>query len=594
VKLLQKYTYWLVCTLILAGTVFFCSYRNEAPTLRFRVSSGAGAEEITLFEADDGSCYVFLPSYAHMDQVTIVMDAGQRASLNGTPLSSGMSCGGFAPETPYRLDMEGRDSADLWFYRSANVASVYIDTNSGSMEYIHRDKTHEEPISLTLYTADGSIDYSTGDGTIKGRGNATWNEEKRPYALTLPADADLLDMGAASKWILLANALDETNLRNKLVLDLAKQVDAPWSPGCAYADLYLNGEYSGLYLLTEKIEPGSGRLDINTDSGDFLCKFELNNRWSLLRHPFDTPLGRTVEITYPEDAASTGRIEALVNRLEQTVFSGTDLQADPGFDLDSWVRRYLIDEIAGNIDADLASSYFYYDDGTFYAGPVWDYDITFGSSSRNARPASFIAKIRHDKDLQGISYYLALYDNPSFYNRMTELYQSEFLPLLEQLTGGGIERMASEISAASGMNSIRWHSMFRSLYEENTILPSSADTLQEYLTVRTAFLSSAWLEGVKYCTVQFELPTGDYQSISLEHGSLLEAEGIDIHAKAWYHEDTGEPADLTVPVTGDMVLTQTPPEQEADQPLSGKQIFILVALLSLLAVLFLVFLLMKV
>ena len=110
----------------------------------------------------------------------------------------------------------------------------------------------------------------------------------------------LMDItGAADKWILLANATDETNLHNKLVLDLAEQVGLGWVPEHIYTDVYLNGTYNGLYLLIEKPEVGSSRLNLDSNNG-FLCKVDLEDRWSKLDNPYKTGMGRTLEISSPK------------------------------------------------------------------------------------------------------------------------------------------------------------------------------------------------------------------------------------------------------------------------------------------------------
>jgi hypothetical protein len=81
---------------------------------------------------------------------------------------------------------------------------------------------------------------------------------------------------------------------------LASRLGLVWTPECRYVDLYLNGEYSGLYLLVEKLEVADARLTLDSARGDFLCKFDLEFRRDTLRNPFLTNAGRTVELTYPE------------------------------------------------------------------------------------------------------------------------------------------------------------------------------------------------------------------------------------------------------------------------------------------------------
>ena len=512
-----------------------------------------------MYEAEDGNYYVFLPSYAELEELTVAMSSGQRISLGGVTLSNGMTCGEFVLETAYPFEINGRHEASLWFYKSDNVATMYIDTATGSMKKIHEDKNYEENASVTLYTEDGEINFHNESNTLKGRGNATWKYDKRPYSLMLSSPADLLNMGTATNWVLLANVADETNLNNYLVFDLASRVGFPWTPECRYVDLYLNGEYSGLYLLAEKVEVGVNRLNIDPTTGDYLFKFDYSERWNTLRNPFLTNTGRTVEISYPEILQQTDYTNALsqVNRMEQVILSGVDLHTEKTIDLDSWVRRYLIDEISANIDADIASSYFYFVDGVFYAGPIWDYDMSWGNSNRNQEPNSFIAKNAKKSETFASPYYSALYENESFYNRMIEIYRSEFLPLLQQMVDDEIHNLSLRISNATQMNSIRWRSVYDTLQSWNPKTVRNTADLIAYLDHRISFLNNAWLENTDFCTVQFELTSGGtYWNISVPRGSLLETSYVDLESTVWIDSSTQEIYDFSQPIMGDLILSK--------------------------------------
>ena len=568
-KILRKNFYWFMCTVVLAIIVLYGLHTGNVPELRFAISGNEGVEEISVYDAKDGNSYVFLPSYAKMEDVRVVMASGQQISLGGIHLSNGMTCEAFMPETGYPLEINHRQNATLWFYQSANVATLYIDTATGNMARIHEDKNYEENVSLTLYSADGRITYLSTDDILKGRGNATWGREKRPYALKLSSEADLLDMGTAANWVLLANAADETNLNNFLVFDLASRLGLSWTPECRYVDLYLNGEYSGLYLLAEKVEAGTERLNLNSASGDFLCKFDLDSRWITLRNPHRTNAGRTVELTYPESLlpADIDSMMSQINQMEQVILSGANLDAEEIIDLDSWVRRYLIDEITGNIDSDLASSYFYFLDGVCYAGPIWDYDMSLGNDTRNQEPNSFIAKNPKKSEIYASPYYSALYNNESFYNRMTNVYRREFLPVLQQMLDGGIQALALRISKSAQMNSIRWRSMFDILQSQTPETVRSTSDLIEYLDSRVAFLSHAWLENVDYCTIQFEFSPGiAYWNISVPKGSCLETSYRDVESAVWIDSVTREVFDFGQPVRADIILAK----QTADAPAAAE------------------------
>ncbi len=555
---MRKNIWWILCTIVLATTAFFAVFYNNVSdsSICFRIENESGdSEVVTAFEAEEGNYYVFLPSYAKMEKVKYEKNTAKTVSIDGIKLSEGMSCEAFVLETEYELSVDREKQTTIQFLRSADVATLYIDTASGSMENIHNDKNYEERASVRLLTKSGVVDHSDELGALKGRGNYTWLCEKKSYVLTLSEAGNLLDMGDATKWILLANPTDETNLNNKLVFDLAGRVGSVWTPECQYVDVFLNGEYNGLYLLAEKVEAGTERLNINTQSGDFLCTVDLKDRWDTLSNPFSTQSGRTVELCEPKNL--TDETIEKVNQFEQALFSGADINSGSNIDLDSWVRRYLIDEISGNIDSDIASSYFYYSDGKFYAGPIWDYDMTFGNNVRNKYPNALIAKHRFKSSIMESPYYDAFYENETFYNRMVKIYQTDFLKELDRLINGGIKELADSIECAKKMNSLRWSGMFQRLCNENSTIPMTVDMKIDYLKTRVKFLNDIWLDGTEYCTVKLEVSKqSPYHNISVEKGWLLETSYLNLEKTVWLIEGTQTEFDPTQPITEDLILVK--------------------------------------
>ena len=562
-RVFSKWFLWSSLTLILCLLTIFCAKTDatdEIAPLSFWVESPSQSRLLNIYDGEDGNYYVFLPSYVRLEDLKIELTGDETFFLGDTKLTDGMDCGSFSPETGYLLCVNDRRIATLWFYRSENVATMYIDTISGSMARIHGDKNYKESAHVEFYTESGALSFSDSNASIKGRGNWTWTTEKKPYLVTLSAPSDIPGMGSGTKWVLLSNPSDETNLRNKIVFDLGKKVGNVWTPDCRYVELYLNGNYNGLYLLAEKIEPEPERLNIDLASGDFLCKVDLNVRWDTLTSPFLTKMGRTVEISTPQVLGyeEKTRITNLVEQLEQLIASGKQLENENLINLDSWVHRYLIDEISGNIDADLASSYFYYHNGTFYAGPLWDYDITFGNSGRNLVPNAFCAKLLEKYIDEHSTYYDALTQNESFFLRTAQLFKTTYLPELQRLLDGGIEEYAVQIKAASANNSIRWSNMFQS--------DATYEDITSYLQVRTAFLSDYWINGTSYCTLQFKnQDNGTYQNYSVVKGTSLETCHIDIENTVWLDSGTGEIFDFSRPVTEDVILVK----QESNSPETG-------------------------
>ena len=503
------------------------------------ITHSSGQVSLSLWKDGNGNYTLFLPSYCTLSDVRFRLNTSASVTLDGAPLSDGQSLDCLEIGRTFALKI-GPRTFSLQILQSANVSTLFLQTASGSMKAIHADKKYSEDVTVTLLTAEGQLDHSGGSCIIRGRGNSTWVYEKRPYLLNFSEVTDLLNMGGANKWVLLANATDESNLRNKLIYDLAAQTGLGWSPQCDYVDLYLNGEYAGLYLLAERVEVGSERLDIASDPESFLCKLDLTERFSSLENPLMTQLGRAVEISDPENISDTrtAAIAQQVQTLENAILSGNITGV---LDLDSWVRRLLIDEITENLDGDRASSYFYYYNGLFYAGPVWDYDHIWGTRDTNLNPRALLAETHLKAPDKTTPYNNALYENPLFYARLTELYETELLPLMRQLADCGIVSLGERISAASAMNSIRWRQMFDHWQWNKT----DAAGLADFLDQRLEFLNDVWLNGTKYYTVQVD--TGgelNYQNFVVRPGErftqLSQVKVAGIENPQWVDSITGE------------------------------------------------------
>ncbi len=148
---------------------------------------------------------------------------------------------------------------------------VYVDTegqvpvtsNESAIEaHIRLQGNHE--FNNSQYWYDGATD-------IKGRGNSTWSESKnggkKPYKLKLDKKANLLGLGTKGKgtnkhWCLLANMIDHTNIRNELVHTFARDIGMEYPVNSTGVVLIFNGEYQGLYELSEHIRVGGSRVDV--------------------------------------------------------------------------------------------------------------------------------------------------------------------------------------------------------------------------------------------------------------------------------------------------------------------------------------------
>ena len=182
----QKWTIYIGLVLLISLAILLCliSTREETAPFSLELPTADGQEQVLLWKQENGGYYGFLPAFSQLENTYIRLHTANSVYLNGILLEDGMGCGTFSTDEPQTLTYTawGRECTDtVTFLRSANIASMYIDTQSGSMEYIHEKKGNEESGKLRLYTEHGALDYAGNLESIQGRGNVTWTDrEKNP------------------------------------------------------------------------------------------------------------------------------------------------------------------------------------------------------------------------------------------------------------------------------------------------------------------------------------------------------------------------------------------------------------------------------
>lgn len=519
-------------------------------------------ERILCWEDRTGDWIVFIPSGLELTDVTISLEKQTQVLLDGQLLENGMDCSGFQADVPYPVIcvVDGVSTENiLTFLQSDRLPSLYVDVQSGNMDIIHETKGNQESGHLRLYDQKGKLIHSGQMECLSGRGNSSWLEDKKPYSLTLSREADLLGMGAAKRWVLLANAMDPSHLRNKVAYDLAAKAGAAYTPESQWVNLYLNGEYTGIYLLSERNEIHPQRVDLS-ENGSFLVSRE--SRWRLISQNYPrviTDSGAALRIH------SSGLTERDLHRIwqpvENAILSENGIDPMSGrawqelIDLDSWVMEYLAGEIFGNVDTGTISAYFYRDGrdplGKIYAGPVWDYDLSMGSEGtwQTEMVQVFFGDKAHIWSLEDASWFYGLNRKPEFQNRVRELYRNVYRPLLQELLETGLDTYLDQLGKSTRLDQCRWGT---SSAEEET------ENIRRYLTERMAFLDSVWLENVQYCKALVIL---DENSSSICHG-ILPGERIPFlpdyeengNILGWYDAATEQPFDITQPIYEDTVV----------------------------------------
>lgn len=553
---------WVMTGLLLALALWMGTQevRPERPQL-FSVRL-AGGETIRCWNKEGEGSYLFLPGGTALESLTVIADPELELRLEDRPLESGPFPAFAAVDGNYEISWRsggGRESTRLTILRSENLPALFIDVDSGNMEYIHAKKGNQEAGSLRALSAEGAQIYAGEIKSIQGRGNTTWTRGKKSYSVTLGGAADLLGMGQAERWVLLSNSMDASLIRNKLVYDFAEEIGLDYSPETRWVELYLNGEYAGQYLLTERNEVHPNR--VNLGQSRFLVSLEVEERLRNQERPLYITQAHQV-LRIHDNTLADGEMEAVLQQMENAILAEDGIDPVSGkswedcIDLDSWAKKYLIEEVFANFDGGTLSQFFYYDTSLrkIYAGPVWDYDLALGNNDywEDMGKQAFYGNRRQITENEYAEWFYALCKKEAFQSRVEALYETLFLPKLEALLETGLGTYDETIARSAGMNAVRW-------YYEADAYEVQSRLLREFLEDRMGLLEKIWLKHQPYCTLQIRLNDGDYTRFVLEPGEVPDwlpdpSSGVADRFVRWYYADTGEPFDKTRPIYEDTVV----------------------------------------
>lgn len=262
---------------------------------------------------------------------------------------------------------------------------------------------------------------------IRGRGNYTWSAfDKKPYRLKLDSKMPLLGMKRNKHWALMANADDNlSGLRNTVGYELSRRLGLAWTPSQQPVEVVLNGDYIGLYMLTETIRVEPDRVNV-TEQADYETNpFSISGGWLVeIDNYQEEEQIRTVEgngkniwSTYksPEHLSDEQRtyLTGFINTTNAAIYvtDKTNNGWERYIDVDELVRFYLVQELLDDTESFHGSCFWHKENGDstkMMFGPVWDFGNAFHRSNDRFiydRPAftqtwiGEIAKFPHFQDV---------------------------------------------------------------------------------------------------------------------------------------------------------------------------------------------------
>ena len=256
-------------------------------------------------------------------------------------------------------------------------------------------------------------DYN-GKISIEYRGSSSQGFPKKSYALETQDingnnnNVSLLGLPVENDWILYAPYTDKSLMRNFLTFDLGRKM-GNYSPRTVYCELFVNGDYKGIYILMEKIKRDNDRVDIaKLDSDDLagdsltggyiikVDKFTGTGSWGdSWQSNYNTIGGNYLRIQYhyPESddmlPQQKNYIKSYIDSFEHSLnayfFTDTTIGYNKYIDVNSFIDLYIINELSRNIDGYRLSTYMYKDrddnGGKLTMGPFWDYNLAYGNAN---------------------------------------------------------------------------------------------------------------------------------------------------------------------------------------------------------------------
>ncbi len=538
--------------------------------------------EIDLWrEEGDSFGYFFLPSVAAQSDCEIsvlswVTDGS--VTIDGKRLKAGdvlrdISWDSAYPMQIYNLEEELVAEFSVIFSHMENTPALFIETESGSLDYLHENKDNEERGQAQIITAAGEMIYQGGLEQVSGRGNSTWGLHKKSYEFTLDNSTDLFGFGAGKSWNLLADGYDDTHFRNLLVFSMGEQAGLAYTPQGTIVSLYCNGEYQGNYTLCEKIKVSPERIAIRDMEEEVLAMYreeEIEKIKTLQARTSEDGRLKWVETGYiPEDIsggyvierevparfesetlcgfrtaqgdcytiaspryATLEQVEYIAGLMQEmqdaaAALDGINPQTGRHYtdyiDMDSLVRKYLVEEITKNYDGGVTSSYFYKpadnQSTKLFAGPLWDYDVAFGNCDLdefNSDPTGIT--MLHDH-IAATGLFRDLYQKEDFQAAVKQCYQSVFRPILTQMLEVQIDELDATYGKSVDLCHIRWRSM-HNRYRQYDNHADNVRYLKYFIEQRMTFLDEVWIQGETYHRISFYVDGLLWKRIHVKDGEL--------------------------------------------------------------------------
>lgn len=262
---------------------------------------------------------------------------------------------------------------------SNDIAYINITLNDATLEDLNSSDKETKFFNNTLaITSFGHQQEIYSNVEVKGHGNSTWIQPKKPYQIKFDQNVDLFNLGKSKKYLLLANYLDGSHMRTDLAFYIENILEEDYALSGKFVELSINNDPLGLYYLTPKVEIGKDRINL-TDPYGILVEYDAvhiqdNECSSYCLALKDSVDQKNEQAAMEKFISDFGVLEYAVEQENYSAIKNL-------IDTKSFAKYFLLSEFTANPDAYSISVYFYKNslDDKIHIGPGWDFDLAFSN-----------------------------------------------------------------------------------------------------------------------------------------------------------------------------------------------------------------------
>lgn len=386
------------------------------------------------------------------------------------------------------------------FLNSENTGTVFLDTGKKEgFEVIRQSQDNMLPGMVHVLDESGALQYAGALERFVGRGNDSWLVEKQSFGFKLWDNGDILGLGRDKDFVLIPGYRDSSLLTYQVIWDLCKEMDWDYALSGTMVQLYVNGEYWGMYFLAEKAEAGIERIPVREayeETGGFVFEYD-NVDYEEIDVRIVTDKGNSYTFVSPVIPSESQKEYALNlwNEFEEALYS-EDGYNELGkhyteyADLESLAAQWLFYEF--NREHSVWSSVYFYKDvegsenAKIHAFHPWDVEHACLYDAEYRR-------MMETGDQFTNGFWVAMASHEDFQEELRRQWEERFVPALYKLLEPGeiknddgvssLSYYANRLEKASKLNELRWG-------EEQSIA-TKAEALRSYMEIRIPYLSDS-------------------------------------------------------------------------------------------------------